>query len=58
MTLLAFAADRHAAMDMDRKAAVPAADMQIDVACLHGPQQQTRRSPLHRPCRILCEQCQ
>jgi len=53
MTLLAFAADRHAAVDMDRKAAVPAADMQIDVTCLHGPQQQTRRSPLHRPCRIL-----
>ena len=46
----------------------------IDISCLPGPQQQTRRTllqrlidwtdrqmdaiPLHRPCLILCEQCQ
>jgi len=48
----------------------------IDIACAHGPQQQTRHTPrlggswdrqtgrqtdavsLHRPCRVVCEQCQ
>jgi len=45
--LLAFAADRRAAVDMDRKAAAPAADVQqsIDIACPRGPWQQTRRTP-------------
>ena len=37
--LSAFAADRRAAADTDRKAAAPAADV-----CPRGPQQQTRRT--------------
>ena len=40
MTLLAFATDRRAAVDMDQKAAAPAAA--IVIACPQGPQQQTR----------------
>ena len=39
MTLLAFAATRRTAADMDRKTVSPAADA-IDIACLRGPQQQ------------------
>ena len=45
MTLPAFATDRRAAVDMDQKAAAPAADapcIAIDIACPQGPQQQTR----------------
>jgi len=41
--LSAFAADRRAAADTDRKAAAPAADV-----CPRGPQQQTRRTLLQR----------
>jgi len=64
VALLAFAADRRAAVDMDRKAAAPAVQQSIDIACPPGPQQQTRRTPWPRRkigqtdalCRILCEQ--
>jgi len=51
VTLLAFAADRRAAVNMDRKAAAPAAECRravqqsIDISC---PQQQTRRTLLQR----------
>jgi len=64
VALLAFAADRRAAVDMDRKAAAPAVQQSIDIAWPPGPQQQTRRTPWPRRkigqtdalCRILCEQ--
>jgi len=48
MTLLAFATDRRAAVDVDRKAAAPAAadaQQSIDIACPRAPWQQTRRTP-------------
>jgi len=48
VALLAFAADRRAAVDMDRKAAAPAVQQSIDIACPPGPQQQTRRTPWPR----------
>jgi len=45
MTLLAFAADRRPAEDVDRKAAAPVADAQLHSSrsILLDPQQQTRR---------------
>jgi len=48
VALLAFAADRRAAVDMDRKAAAPAVQQSIDIAWPPGPQQQTRRTPWPR----------
>ena len=51
-TLLAFAADRRAAVDMDRNAAAPAADApcsnRANIACSRDPQQQTHRTLLQR----------
>ena len=48
MTLLAFAADRRAAVDMDRKAAAPAADAPCSNRLQQrGRQHQTRRTLLH-----------
>jgi len=51
MTLLAFADDRRAAVDMDRKAATccrRAVQQSIDFVCQRSPQQQTYRTLLRR----------
>jgi len=70
-TLPASAADRRAALDMDRTADTPAADapyrlsagptaanLQHAVAAAQDEtDRQTDTGSLQRPCRILCEQC-